>query len=166
MTAKQQPGTYAPDGSMYVTLTNGSNSLDPAAGPQVAGSAILGKVGVDQTTPGTTNGVVVNPAVTPWAYAAPNGADGGGAAVQIAAAAGVGLRNYCSSIQIYATTGGSEIGIKDGATVIWRTSIPTGATRDIVFGTPLRGTANTALSVQVFNGGTAVYYSAQGFVAA
>jgi hypothetical protein len=28
--------------------------------PLVAGSAIIGKVGIDQTTPGTTNGVVVN----------------------------------------------------------------------------------------------------------
>lgn len=41
-------GLYAPDGSYNVT--------------QVAGTAILGKVGIDQTTPGTTDSVTVSTA--------------------------------------------------------------------------------------------------------
>lgn len=107
MTAKQLPGRIAPDGSEYVTLTDGAGNLGgatitlntsdleigaveiknsttddrvsvSAAGAMkvdgsavtqpvsiatapvlVAGSALIGKVGLDQTTPGTTNAVSV-----------------------------------------------------------------------------------------------------------
>jgi len=41
--------------------SNGLNTVINAAIP--AGSAIIGKVGIDQTTPGTTNGVQVNAAL-------------------------------------------------------------------------------------------------------
>jgi hypothetical protein len=41
-----------------IALTKRTNQN--ISGPIPAGSAIIGKVGIDQTTPGTTNGVVVN----------------------------------------------------------------------------------------------------------
>lgn len=56
MTAKQIKGLSAPDGSHYVTLTDGAGALAPASGGSIAaGSAVIGKVGIDQTTPGTSN---------------------------------------------------------------------------------------------------------------
>lgn len=45
----------APDGSRYVTLTDGAGNLAPASGGGGGG----GTVQIDQTTPGTTNGVQV-----------------------------------------------------------------------------------------------------------
>lgn len=48
----------APDGSQYVVLTDGAGNLAPAA-------AADSLVQIDQTTPGTTNGVVVNSSALP-----------------------------------------------------------------------------------------------------
>lgn len=111
-----------------------------------------------------------------WNYAA---ASGGivntTTAVAIKAAAGAGLRNYITAIQIdaEALTNATEVAIRDGAggTVLWRMKIGTGGLlggRDIVFPTPLKGTANTLLEVVTLtaSGAGAVYFNAQGFVAA
>ena len=59
-----------------------------------AGSAVIGRVGLDQTTPGTTNGVVVNASALP-AGAAQDGTDPGSPAV---ANAGAGIRGWLATI--------------------------------------------------------------------
>ena len=96
-------------------------------------------------------------------------------AVTIKAAAGVGIRNYITDIQIMAEALGTatELAIRDGAagTVLWREKIGTaGAPQgvSINFQTPLRGTANTLLEVVTLtaSGTGAVYFNAQGYTAA
>ena len=49
--------------SGHVITDTGSTTAVSALPALVAGSAIIGKVGIDQTTPGTTNGVQVNAAL-------------------------------------------------------------------------------------------------------
>lgn len=49
--------------SNVLHVTNSGQAL--TATTLVAGTALVGKVGIDQTTPGTTNGVVVNQALPP-----------------------------------------------------------------------------------------------------
>lgn len=87
------------------------------------------------------------------------------------AAAGAGLRNYTTGIQIInsSATIATEIVIKDNATVIWRGYVGIGTALNSVvgvsFATPLRGTAATALNFACITTGSSVYISAQGFVA-
>jgi hypothetical protein len=54
-------GTFAVQAAQSGAWNIGSITTLPAL---VAGSAIIGKVGIDQTTPGTTNGVVINSSAT------------------------------------------------------------------------------------------------------
>lgn len=111
---------------------------------------------------------------TDWNYAAASGGIvNSTTAVTIKAAAGSGLRNYISSLQISAEalTNATEVAIRDGAggTVLWRTKITTAGLvngREIVFASPLKGTANTLLEVVTLtaSGAGAVFVNAQGFV--
>ncbi len=111
-----------------------------------------------------------------WSYpAAASGILNTTTAVQIKAAAGAGLRNYITALQIdaEALTNATELAIRDGAggTVLWRMKIGMAGLldwRNIVFPTPLKGTANTLLEAVTLtaSGGGAVYINAQGFVAA
>jgi hypothetical protein len=55
-------GQKAMAASTPVVLASDQSSI-PAAATLQAGSAVVGKVGIDQTTPGTTNGVQVNAAL-------------------------------------------------------------------------------------------------------
>lgn len=109
-----------------------------------------------------------------WRYAAAaGGITNTTTAVTIKAAAGAGLRNYITGIQISATalTTGGEIAIRDGAagTVIWRANITTSGLPlvDLEFAVPLMGTANTLLEVVTLtaSGTGSVYFNAQGFAA-
>lgn len=112
--------------------------------------------------------------VTPWSYAAAaSGIVNTTTAVTIKAAAGAGLRNYISSIQVMAEALGTatELAVRDGAagTVLWRQKIGTGGITgglNVNFATPLRGTANTLLEVVTLTASTtgAVYFNAQGFI--
>jgi hypothetical protein len=110
-----------------------------------------------------------------WSYA---GASGGisntTTAVTIKAAAGSGLRNYITAIQIdaEALTNATEVAIRDGAggTVLWRMKIGNDGLKDgreIVFPSPIKGTANTLLEVVTLtaSGAGAVFVNAQGYVA-
>jgi hypothetical protein len=110
-----------------------------------------------------------------WQYAAAaSGILNTTTAVTIKAAAGAGIRNYITSIDLMAEalTNATEIAVRDGAagTVIWRTKIGTGgltAGRHIDFQNPLKGTANTLLEVVTLtaSGAGAVYINAQGYTA-
>lgn len=126
---------------------------------------------------GDTAGTVVQPALTAnrWAYpAASTGITNTTTAVTIKAAAGAGVRNYVTGIQIMseALTNATELAIRDGAagTVLWRTKIGTGGLTQGIshnFQVPLKGTANTLLEVVTLtaSGAGAVYFNAQGYTA-
>ena len=111
-----------------------------------------------------------------WSYAAAaGGITNTTTAVTIAAAAGAGLRNYLTGMQIFADTLGTatEIVLRDGAngTVLWRGKINTGGSfvgAEIKFTCPLKGTANTLMEVATLtaSGTGSVYINAQGYSAA
>lgn len=106
-----------------------------------------------------------------WSYAAASGGIVNTTDVAVAAAAGAGLRRYLTgiSIQNASATIATEVVIKDGATIIWRGYVGTSALLNsavsIVFPTPLKTTANTALNVACITTGAAVYVNAQGYTA-
>lgn len=104
-----------------------------------------------------------------WQYAGPSGGITDTSDDVIVAAAGAGIRNYLSSLQIYnASTTATEVVIKDGSTVIWRMEFDAdggAAGISINFANPLRSSANTALNVACITTGTKVYVNAQGYTA-
>lgn len=115
--------------------------------------------------------------VTPeadWSYpAASGGISNTTTAVTIKGAAGTGMRNYITDLQLMweSLTTASEFAIRDGAggAVLWRTKIPSGAAgrESFRFNTPLMGTDATLLEALTITASTAgaVYVNAQGFVA-
>jgi hypothetical protein len=144
----------------------------------VSANPAAGTTARQQQAIGTLIGVpVTKPYSIPegeWSYgAAASGIVNTTTAVTIKTAAGAGIRNYITSIQVMAETltTATELAIRDGAagTVIWRTKIPTGGlpTTTIVFPSPLKGTANTLLEVVTLtaSGAGAVYFNAQGYAA-
>jgi hypothetical protein len=86
----------------------------------------------------------------------------------VIAAAGVGLRNYITSLTVtnsHATVG-TVVELKDGTTVIFRGyAAPAGGGFTVTFPTPLRGTANTAINAANLTTGSNTYVSASGFKA-
>ena len=103
-----------------------------------------------------------------WTYASP-------AAVTDTAddvaktAAGAGIRNYITGVQVFNghDTVGTEVVIKDGTTVLWRGwAEQTGGGCSARFDPPLRGTANTAVNVANITTGSSTYFNLQGYVAA
>ena len=84
------PVKVAPDGSLYAVL-DADVTVDVGEVSLLAGSAIIGSVDIDQTTPGTTNGVVQNVAaitLTPAAVTVGN-------VTPVVALAYSASRNYC-----------------------------------------------------------------------
>ncbi len=126
-------------------------------------SSLLGKlVTLPYTIPANT-----------WVYAAPAGGLVSQTAVTVKSAAGSGIRNYVTSVQIINShqTISTEIMILDGAagTVLWRGwAQAAGGGISCKFDPPLRGTADTLLEVdEVTATGTAgLLINLQGFVAA
>ena len=86
------------------------------------------------------------------------------------AAGATGVRNYCTGLQLFnsSTTVATTVTILDGSTVIWTGYLPeataTSLTPTVVeFRTPLKGTAATAMNIQLGTTGASVYYNVQGF---
>lgn len=148
-----------------------------------------GYVSLDDSTvdPPVPIGVAANPlvvmnvsgggvaAATNWSYAPPvGGITNSTAAVTVKAAAGAGIRNYITAIQISndALTNATEVAVRDGTggTVIWRAKVSTAGpgVSNIYFPNPLRGTANTLLEIVTLtaSGAGSVYVDLQGFTAA
>lgn len=108
---------------------------------------------------------------TQWNYAAAaGGISNTTTAVTIKAAAGAGVRNVISGLQISAGAlgAGTEVAIRDGAggTVLWRTMVTTsGVNAAFELPVPIIGSENTLLEVvtltATITGG--VYVNAQGF---
>lgn len=90
---------------------------------------------------------------------------------QVKAAAGASIRNFVSAAQFYnnSATVSTTVSILDGATVLWTGFLPaTTAALPVVavevnFPTPLRGTAATAMNIQLGTTLSSVYYNVQGF---
>ncbi len=110
-----------------------------------------------------------------WSYAAANlGIVNTTVAVTIKAAAGVGLRNYITGLDITAEALGAatELAIRDGSggVVLWRMKIGTGGLTQglpIQFPSPLKSSANTLLEVVTLTASVtgAVYVNANGYIA-
>lgn len=85
----------------------------------------------------------------------------------LAPARGGALRNFLTDFTVSNTSAAAVVVvIKDGATVIWRGSVPPAATLINNLSRPLRGTANTALAAAALTATTSVIVSASGYTAA
>lgn len=106
-----------------------------------------------------------------WSYAAASGGIVNTTGVTAKAAAGAGIRNYVTNVQVvngHATVS-TDVQIRDGAagTVLWRGfAQAAGGGVSAIFDPPLRGTANTLIEVACGTTGTATYFNLQGFVSA
>lgn len=169
--AGQTQGTAASDA---VAVGNPVRTGAQARSTNIAAVASGDAVDTVATTVGAQ---IVRPFSIPeldWQYAAAaSGISNTTTAVTMKAAAGAGVRNYITGLQISANTlgGATEVVIRDGAagTVIWRQQLTTAGTTGIEmisFGTPLKGTANTLLEVATLTAVTGnVYVNAQGYAA-
>lgn len=91
-------------------------------------------------------------------------------ATTIKLAAGAGLKNYLTALQIQnegATASVIEIKSASGGTVLWRFKVPTGWPQGISmqFPTPLQSAANALLELNVVTAGAAILFNAQGYIA-
>jgi hypothetical protein len=148
--------------------------------PTPAGSRVNGVValtcdanGANCAPRGDVAGLVVQPGLsaTHWSYAAAaGGLSNTTTAVTVKTAAGTGVRNCITSLQVFNGTLGAatEVAVRDGAagTVLWRGISPTTASQEVAtFPVPICGTANTLLEVVTLTatvtGG--VYVNVQGF---
>jgi hypothetical protein len=151
--------------------TAGTVPVLAATGYSANPSAVTTARGVDLLAT-LIGALVIKPFSIPeadWQYAGAAGGITGTADVVVKAAAAAGIRNYVTSIDVrnaHATVA-TEVVIKDGATVIWRQLLPAAmaAPVEIVFPTPLRGTAATAVNVACLTTGAQVYVNAQGYAA-
>ena len=110
-----------------------------------------------------------------WSYvAASGGITNTTTAVDIAAGAGSGIRNYITSLQVSSDPLGTatEVVIRDGVggAVLWRAKIGTAGTvgiQDIRFHPPLRGSSNTLVEAACVTatGTGSIYINAQGYKA-
>lgn len=87
------------------------------------------------------------------------------------AAGGSGIRNYVTAIQCYnnSATVATTVSILDGASVIWTGYLPATTAAlpvvpvQVVFRTALKGTAATAMNIQLGTTASSVFYNVQGF---
>lgn len=109
-----------------------------------------------------------------WQYAAASGGIVDTADNVLVASAGAGIRNYLTWISLLNTdaTVGTEVVVKDGSTVIFRTFVPASLAAvsqpmpvGFTFPTPLKGTAATALNVACITTSSQTYVNAGGYQA-
>lgn len=104
-----------------------------------------------------------------WSYAAATGGIITTADVVAKTAAGASVRNYVTALscQNASATVPTEMVLKDGATVLWRAYLGTGSLLNsavgVVFPSPLKGTANTAVNLAAITTASQVYCNAQGY---
>lgn len=104
-----------------------------------------------------------------WSYAAASGGITDTADVALSAAPGVGKSNYLTGLQLANTSvTATEVVVKDGSTVIWRTKVGASMTApvNITFERPLVGSNNTALNAACITNATVTYINAQGYIGA
>lgn len=123
---------------------------------------------------GGGSGATASDAVDSWSYAAATGGITDTSDVTLAAAPGAGLVNYLTDLQLANSdaTVGTEVVIKSGSTVLWRTFLPAGRPSALTgtmpvsfhFSRPLRAATNTALTVAASTTSAELYVNAQGFI--
>jgi hypothetical protein len=160
-----------------VAVGDGTYAEQVAIVTPASGGGAVQTVGVEGQD-GATQASLTNPLpvtivepATFWTYAAAaSGIANTTTAVTIKAGAGASVRNYVEGIQLSSATlgGATEFAIRDGAagTVLWRCTLGTAAlpVTDIVFETPLRGSANTLLEIVTLTAVTGgVYCNVQGY---
>lgn len=151
----------------------GKAKLVDAAGTNVAAVSAAGALKVDASgATVTVDGAVkpFAPAASDWAYAAAAGGITDTVAVTIKAAAGAGIRNYLTAMQLFNAHAsiGSELAIRDGSagTVLWRGQFAPGTRLAVTFPSPLKGSTNTLLEVVAITTGAQIYVNAQGYTGA
>ncbi|NTW04529.1 MAG: hypothetical protein HGA27_00240 [Peptococcaceae bacterium] len=85
---------------------------------------------------------------------------------QLFAAAGTGIRNYLTDLQLHNTNAvATEVQIKDGSTVIWKGYLPASMPSPQIynFQTALKGSANAIMYVACVTNAANVYVNAQGY---
>ena len=161
-------GQAAPTVAIGALDANGVLQVASATNPL---PITIGTVGL---TAGTSNIGVVTPysvASANWQYAAPTGGIITTAPVTLVAAAGAGVRNYITALQIKGCNAvASEVVIQDGAAVVlWRGYVAATmlTADDLVFPTPLMSSTgvNSAITLTVNTTATLTYVTAQGFTA-
>lgn len=105
-----------------------------------------------------------------WNYPAVSGGITNTSAVTLKAAAGAGLRNYLTSLQVKNPSAvASEIIVRSatGAVVLWRGHVSANMveSEQFNFPNPLKSAANDALEVIMVTTATQTYVNAQGYVA-
>jgi hypothetical protein len=173
-------GQAAPTVAIGALDANGVLQVASATNPLPIGATLTlnpsvtitsGTVGL---TVGTSNIGVVTPysvASANWQYAAPTGGIITTAPVTLVAAAGTGVRNYITALQIKGCNAvASEVVIRDGAAVVlWRGYVAATmlTADDLVFPTPLMSSTgvNSAITLTVNTTATLTYVTAQGFTA-
>lgn len=134
-------------------------------------TSIIGLLTGTAGNPATNVISVQSPLSNLWRYAGAAGGVVSTADVAAKAAGGTGVVNYVRSAQFINShpTIGTEVVIKDGATVMWRGWCePAGGGCAAVFDPPLKGTANTAINVAELTATatTGVVANLQGFTGA
>jgi hypothetical protein len=151
-------GTVNVSASQTIGLSTGTAEI----GKLAAGVALMGKVGIDQTTLGTTNGVSLVGDITEWSVTQTSTANteqtlpkasGGGTTKHVVTGFEVVIRGAAAGADI-------SVQLKDGSTVKWQTYLGSGALRGervgIVFAHGIEMTAATAVTLVVGAGGASV----------
>lgn len=84
--------------------------------------------------------------------------------VALKAAAAAGIRNYVTDLTFNnGSAAAAEFIVQDGATTIFRITVPATSSIHKMWQTPLRGTAATAMNVQIVTTATGCYVSGSGY---
>ena len=115
---------------------------------------------------------IIRPFAAPeldWGFASAAGGIVNTTDVVLATAAGASIRRYITGINVQnaSATIATEVVLKDGATIIWRGYVGAQTVLNsavgIIFPTPLKTTANTALNFACITTAAQVYVNAQGY---
>lgn len=100
----------------------------------------------------------------PWSYAAASGGIIDTADNTLVAAAGARKSNYITNIDIMNSSAtATEVVIKDGSTIIWRTKVGASMIAPVSIPLSLASSSNTALKVACITNATVTYINAQGY---
>ena len=148
-------GSSVPSTAMEVGLearTSEGTALTSGQTVRQIGTTLGRSVDTEQNVPGLT-----------WQYAAASGGETGTSDVTIASAV-VGSRHYIKSVDVVNKSAtGTEVVLKDGSTVIWRTSLGQNEGITRVFSPPLRCSSSAIPKFANITTGAQVYLNATGY---
>jgi hypothetical protein len=110
-------------------------------------------------------GAAADAGASGWSYAAASGGITNTSDVTLAAAPGALRANYISSLHITnASATATEVVVKSGSTILFRTHAAQNVDKYIAFPRPLVAAGNTALTAACITTATQTYINAQGFI--